>query len=116
MNDDDEIRHRGLVMARTEEFRAREQQERATAALLSKALEPRGTPPATTATSDRATTSARRDELVKLARAALSKADPTEHCANPATYQPPAWILEAMQRAYEAGLGDGATLEREMPF
>lgn len=44
--DDDEIRHRGLVMARTDEFLAREREERETAALISKALEPRGARPA----------------------------------------------------------------------
>jgi hypothetical protein len=45
MNTDDEIRHRALAMERPEERRAREQQERETAALLAKATEPRGPRP-----------------------------------------------------------------------
>lgn len=30
-----------------------------------------------------------REDLIKLAREALAKADPAEHCADPARYEPP---------------------------
>lgn len=40
--DDEDIRHRGLVMARTDEFLAREREARETAAAVTKALESRG--------------------------------------------------------------------------
>jgi hypothetical protein len=57
-----------------------------------------------------------RDELLKLAREAVAGAHRPSYCADPATFEPHEWVLEAMQRAYEEGLVEGAKLESERPF
>lgn len=76
---------------------------------------------------------ATREDLVKIAREAVGGLHrPAELCEatgthpwgesftmqvacehsvrNPASYDPPEWVLEAMQRAYERGRRDGAEL------
>lgn len=57
-----------------------------------------------------------REQFVKIARESLERADPTSHDANPATYDPPEFVLEAMQRAYSKGFEDGVKVESERPF
>jgi hypothetical protein len=57
-----------------------------------------------------------RDELVRLARLAAAGAHRPSYCDDPASFDPHEWVLEAMQRAYEEGLVEGAKLEAERPF
>lgn len=67
-----------------------------------------------------------REDLIKLARTAVAGSHRTLDDGStetrlpahrdPASFEPPEWVLEAMQRAYEEGLADGSKSEREMPF
>ncbi len=43
----------------------------------------------------------RRADLVKIVRSAL-----TNYCADPSTYDPPGWVLDAMQLAFDMGALD----------
>lgn len=45
----------------------------------------------------------KRAMLVEIARAELARR-PTEHDADPKRYQPPEWLLAALEAAYDAGL------------
>lgn len=49
-----------------------------------------------------------REDLVKLAREAVLGANRPNYCDNPASFDPHEWVLEAMQRAYNRGVADGA--------
>jgi hypothetical protein len=44
-----------------------------------------------------------REQLVKIAREAAGGISRPSYCANPAAFDPHEWVIEAMQRAYEAG-------------
>lgn len=74
-----------------------------------------------------------REELVKIARECVGGVHrPEDECSfvsetgaehecphgvgNPATYDVPEWVLEAMRRAYERGHEDGWKAESERPF
>lgn len=58
------------------------------------------------------TMSMERGEVTRLAREALAKANPESHCADPKRYEPPEWLVEAMQAAFASGVATGRRLER----
>ena len=47
-------------------------------------------------------TATKRAKLVEIARAELVKR-PTEHDADPKRYEPPEWLLAALEAAFDAG-------------
>lgn len=51
-----------------------------------------------------------REDYVRLARMAVTgvhrPADNPEDCANPAAYDPPEWVLEAMHSAFRMGVSE----------
>lgn len=49
-----------------------------------------------------------REELVKITRYVVVGVHRPPECDNPAAFDPPEWVLEAMQRAYRRGQCDGA--------
>ena len=49
-----------------------------------------------------------RDDLIKLAREAVAGPHRPSYCDSPATFDPHEWVLEAMLRAYNRGVRDGA--------
>jgi len=48
----------------------------------------------------------KRAKLVSIARAELAKRS-TEHDADSKRYEPPAWLLAALESAYDSGYADG---------
>lgn len=49
-----------------------------------------------------------REDLIRLAREAAAGPHRPSYCEDPATFEPHEWVLEAMERAYNRGVRDGA--------
>lgn len=55
----------------------------------------------------RAASGLQREDLIKLARAAVAGVHRPSYCENPASFDPHEWVLEAMELAYKVGRADG---------